>query len=543
MKTRTLTIEYSQLTDETDLTVLYARLSKDDGSAGDSDSILNQRMLLENYARDQKLSNCVFFADDGISGTTFNRPAFQQAIKLVEAGRVKTFVVKDLSWFGRDYLKVGAFTEVAFPEKGVRFIAINDNVDSDHEDDNSLAPFRNLFNEWYARDCSKKIKAVKHAKGNAGEPMAAMPPYGYIKDPKDKKKWLIDEEAATNVRRIFNDCASGKSLRMIVAELEKDKILIPARYKHSKGIAISKVGTYPYRWSYDVVGYILKNYAYCGHTINFKTYKKSYKSKKFYVNPEEKRKIFRDTHEAIIDEKTFALVQELRQTHTARHTKLDKVGLFSGIVVCSDCGHRHYFDRVKERYYCSGNSSRLKYCTLGPHAISESSLSEIVLQDLGRLGALIKEHESELVDELRLRFEIEDSKTVAVEESQLVASQKRLSELDAIFVKLYEDNLSGKVTDSQFSKLSERFEKEQQELTEKVTEIRKKMSHSQGKATEVTDFLSSVKKYLEPTELTSRMVRELIDKIEVGQATGRGSKRQQEIKITYRFVGELPAGE
>lgn len=539
MNNRTLTIEYSQLTDETALTVLYARLSKDDGNSGDSDSILNQRLLLENFAREQRLGICLFLADDGVSGTTFNRPAFQQAIRLVEAGRVKTFVVKDLSRFGRDYLKVGAFTEVAFPEKGVRFIAINDNVDSNREDDNSLAPFRNLFNEWYARDCSKKIKAVKHAKGNAGEPMTANPPYGYIKDPKNNKKWLVDEEAAVNVRRIFNECASGKSLRMIAEGLAKDKVFIPARYKLSKGIASAKLGMYPYQWSYDVIGYVLKNYVYCGHTINFKTYKKSYKTKRCYENPKEKQKIFRNTQEAIIDEETFALVQEIRKNTRPRQTKDKKIGLFSGLVYCSDCGHKHYYSSYSDHYYCSGFASRLKYCQVGYHRITEEDLTQIILQELRKLGSLIQDQEKGLVQELRQKFEVKSVKHLEMEEKQQLASQKRLSELEVIFAKLYEDNVVGKLTDEQFSKLSAKFEEEQKDLAGKLESLQKKLTGAKTKQTNVSNFVASVKKYLEPTELTPEIVHELIEKIEVGQPSGRKPNREQEIKITYRFIGDL----
>ena len=272
-----LIIDIDTLTDETNLTILYARLSKDDGKSGDSDSIVNQKLLLENFAKDQKMSLCLFLYDDGVSGTTFNRPTFGTALELVNQGRVKNFIVKDLSRFGRDYLKVGAFTEVAFPEKGVRFVAINDNVDSAKPDDNSLAPFRNLFNEWYARDCSKKIKSVKHAKGNAGIRMAVNVLYGYLKGENylQTYEWVIDEEAASVVRRIFNDFASGKSMTMIVNELREEKVLIPSAHKEKLGFKARKTED-PTYWSSSMIRQILGQREYCGHTVNFKTYKNSF---------------------------------------------------------------------------------------------------------------------------------------------------------------------------------------------------------------------------------------------------------------------------
>lgn len=369
--------------------------------------------------------------------------------------------------------------------------------------------------------------------------MTATPPYGYIKDPKDKHKWLVDEEAAKNVRRIFKECAAGKSLRLIVEGLEEDKVLIPARYKRSKGIGTANVGTYAYKWSWDVVGYVLKNYAYCGHTINFKTYKKNYKSKRSFENPKEKQKIFRNTHEAIIDEETFALVQKLRENNRMRKTKSDKIGLFSGIVFCADCGRKHYFDGRAEWYYCSGYRSRLKYCTTGSHGIREKMLEQVVLSDLRRLGTMIKEHEPELVEQLRQKFELENQRNSAIEESQILTKKQRLTELERIFPKLYEDNLSGRVSDNQFQQLSAQFEREQKEISQELKLLEEQTKSINKKKKEIKDFVSTVRKYLEPTELTPVMVRELIERIELGQQSGRGKNRKQEVKIIYRFIGKI----
>ncbi|CDG03727.1 recombinase family protein [Lactococcus lactis] len=541
---RSLKIEYSEITDEKNLTVLYARLSKDDGKSGDSDSILNQKLLLENFAREQKLAPYVFLADDGVSGTTFNRPAFQQAIELVNRGQVKTFVVKDLSRFGRDYLKVGAFTEVAFPEKGVRFIAINDNVDSDRPDDNSLAPFRNLFNEWYARDCSKKIKAVKHSKGNAGIPMTANVPYGYLKGEnyKETHEWIVDEEAAIVIRRIFHDYASGKSMTMIAKELETERVNTPAAHKVSIGLKSNKMPSFRYGWNAQTIRQVLAHREYCGHTVNFKTYKKSYKTKKHLPTPLEEQKIFKNTHEAIIDEDLFELVQEKRGAYRPRRTMHHHVGLFSGITCCMDCGSLHHYDHnggdCSPFYYCSGASKRIKICK-SRHSIMEKRLEPIVLEDVRRITQLVKNNESELVTFLEKKFRAQKSRTFQKDKQMLEKAKHRFLELDQIIQHLYEDNLSGKLSDARYAKMSQNYEQEQEKLGKDLACLEQRVAEVEDVTSDINRFIQVAKKYLEPDQLEADMVRELIEKIEIGEKGRVDGKNEQKIRIIYRFVGEI----
>ena len=543
--TRSLTIEYTEMNEGMrDITVLYARLSKDDGrKTGDSDSILNQRLLLENFAKSEGLGNCVFFPDDGISGTTFNRPAFQAAIQLVEAGRVKHFIVKDLSRFGRDYLKVGAFTEVVFPEKNVRFVAINDNVDSFREEDNSLAPFRNLFNEWYARDTSKKIKAVKHAKGNAGEPISGTLPYGYLKGEnyKQTKIWLVDEEAAKIVQRIFHEYIEGKSLSMIAGGLERDKILIPARHKEAIGEHSAKVGKLPYRWSFDVIGSILKNQAYLGYVVNFKTYKKSYKSKKCLPNPREKWKIFPGHHEAIIDKETFDLVQKMRNSRRTRQTHNKRIGLFSGITFCADCGYKHHYDTHEnyKNYFCSGRASRLRYCE-SYHWIREKDLAKAVADDFAKIQAKVNEESGDFVAELHRKFASDDLKKVAEMERKFHENETRILELDSIISRLYEDNVSGKISDERFAKMSEDFEKEQRNLEIQNIAFREKITKIKADCQNVDNFVKLAKSTALLENLTPEKVRELLERIEISEKTlSEDGEKTQKVRFFYRFVGAL----
>ena len=542
---RTLTTEYTEMNDEMrDITVLYARLSKDDGrKSGDSDSIVNQRLLLENFAKSERLTNCVFFADDGISGTTFDRPAFQAAIELVNKEKVVNFIVKDLSRFGRDYLKVGAFTEVVFPEKNVRFIAINDNVDSLREEDNSLAPFRNLFNEWYARDTSKKIKAVKHAKGNAGEPLSGSLPYGYVKGPnyKQTKIWLVDAEAAKIVQRIFQEFTAGHSLMMIAEGLKKDKILIPSRHKIEVGERVAVCGKYPFLWSYDVVGNILENEAYTGAVVNFKTYKKSYKSKKCLPNPREKWVISPGHHEAIIDSETFESVQKMRNSRRTRQTHNKSIGMFSGMIFCADCGCKHHYDqRLKNpTYFCSGRASRLRYCE-SYHRIREKDLMVAVADDFAKIQAEVNDESGDFVVKLREKFALDDAKDLAEIEHKFRENEARILELDDVISQLYEDNVSGKISDERFAKMSEKFEEEQRGLQSENAKFREKLAKAKKESQNVDRFVALAKKASQLENLTPERVRELLERIEISEKVqNENGEKTQDVRLFYRFVGAL----
>ncbi|WP_339011811.1 recombinase family protein [Lactococcus garvieae] len=537
-----VTIDINTLKEERNLTILYARLSKDDGTSRDSDSILNQKLLLETFARDQKMSPCVFLYDDGVSGTSFNRPAFGKAIELVDQGRVKNFIVKDLSRFGRDYLKVGAFTEVAFPEKGVRFVAINDNVDSAKPDDNSLAPFRNLFNEWYARDCSKKIKAVKHAKGKSGIPMTANVPYGYLKGANylQTHEWVVDEEAAQVIRRIFHSYASGKSMTLIAKELTEEKVLLPSAHKIKLGLKV-RAPKYPCYWTSFVVRQVLGRLEYCGHTVNFKTYKNSYKSKQSFYHERKDQRIFKHTHAAIIDEDLFELVQEKRGTYRPRRTRAKKMGLFSGLAHCMDCGYVHHFSQRQDCssfYYCGGASKRLKTCE-SRHHIQEKVLAAYVLADIQRLTALVGENESELVAFLEDKHKQEHSHATEVDKQVLQKSEKRHLELDRIIQRLYEDNVNGKVSDARYYKMSRDYEEEQEELMGKIRLLRETLAHKEETDLGIERFVQMARRYLNPTELEPDMVRGLIEKIEIGEKVKIQGQYEQQINIIYRFVGCL----
>jgi DNA invertase Pin-like site-specific DNA recombinase len=544
---KTLTFENSILNSETNyLTILYARLSKDDGKSGASDSILNQKLLLERFAKEQKMAPYVFLADDGISGTTFNRPAFQEALELVNQGRVKNFVVKDLSRFGRDYLKVGAFTEVAFPEKNVRFIAINDNVDSERPDDNSLAPFRNLFNEWYARDCSKKIKAVKHAKGNSGLPMTANVPYGYLKGENYKAthEWIVDEDVRSVIQRIFHAYASGKSMLVIAKELESKNILTPAAHKQSIGVKPSKITSNPYGWNSQIVRQVLGHREYCGHTVNFKTYKKSYKTKKCFETPLEQQKIFKNTHEAIIDERLFELVQEKRGTYRPRRTRAKSVGLFSGVVHCLDCGSIHHYQHQAggrwNSYYCRGAAKRIKICP-SRHHIREKDLSEYVLKDFQHLMSLLKSREKALVTYLENKQKVKDRHQLEQEQQSLQKAERREEEIDHIIERLYEDNLNGKVSDERYAKMVGNYEAEQKALQVQIVRLKSSLTQAEDVSSGIRTFVQVAQGCLNPKRLEPDMVRELIEKIEIGEKEMKEGKYYQKIRITYRFVGELTA--
>jgi site-specific DNA recombinase len=526
----------------TEITVLYARLSKDDGRNGESDSISNQKAMLEAYAIEKGFTNLVFFADDGISGTTFKRPAFEQAIALVKSNRVTNFIVKDLSRLGRDYLQVGLLTEVTFPEYDVRFLAINDRVDSDIEDNSTFdfQAIKNLFNQAYAKECSEKIKAVKHAKGNAGERMCANPPYGYLKDPNDKKNWIVDEIAAKIVKRIFNEYVKGLSLTQISNRLKVEEVLTPARHKKSLGVkSAGSNNNNPYLWCAELVSNILERQEYCGHTVNFKTYKKSYKAKKWLLNPEEKRKVFYNTHEAIVDQETFDLVQVMRKSIKRRKTKNGKIGLFSGIAHCVDCGSRHRFQARGYSYYsCAGSKSRVIDCD-NAHGIGEKTLSKVVLDDFTHISQFIVNHEKEFVKNMQKQFELSNAKTIKQDKLALGKAKTRFSELDNIIQKLYEDNLNGKISDDRFMKLSENYEKEQTELKQFIEKANQRLNKQTKQSKDILQFVGIVKKYFEPNELTHEMVRELIEKIELGKPEKIDGVRHQTVKIHYRFVDEL----
>ena len=460
-----LQFPYTAMSSE-ELTALYCRLSRDDELQGDSNSIVNQKKILEKYAREHGYSNFKFYVDDGISGTTFNRPGFQQMIADIEAGLVKRVIIKDMSRFGRDYLQVGMYTEIMFPEHDIHFIAVNDGVDST-QGDNEFTPFRNIINEWYAKDTSKKIRAVMKVKGNAGEHLATMPPYGYMKSSDDKKQWVKDEEAAQVVYEIGLYIMDGLGPSQIARKLTERKILTPAAYYESKGRTtnVTKKGS-PYAWDSSTIADIMDRWReYLGHTVNFKTRKKSYKSKKTLHNPESEWKIFENTHEAIWTEAIADAARLARQSRR-RPTKMGEMGMFSGMMFCADCGSIMYqcratnFRRDQEYYLCSGYRKSRDVCGQ-THSIRTVILEELVLQNLREIVSFASQRKDDFVKMVMDADMRQRNRGLVKRKKTLDDAEKRIAELDSIFKRLYEDTISGKLSDERFQKLSTDYEKEQ----------------------------------------------------------------------------------
>lgn len=528
------------------VTALYCRLSRDDELQGDSNSIINQKKILQKYALDHGWKNIRFYIDDGISGTTFNRPGFQEMIADIEAGIVKRVIIKDMSRLGRDYLQVGMYTEIMFPEHDVHFIAVNDGVDS-KQGDNEFTPFRNIINEWYAKDTSKKIRAVMKVKGNAGEHLTTNAPYGYMKDPANPKQWVRDNDAANVVYDIGLYVMDGYGPSQIARLLKQRKILTPATYYESKGINCNvKPQDDPYGWNASTVAHILDRWReYLGHTVNFKTTKKSYKSKKKIQNPESEWVIFENTHEPIWTESIADAVRLARQTRR-RPTKMGEMGMFSGMMFCADCGSIMYqcratgFRREQEYYLCAGYRKSRDICG-STHSILTVILEELILQNLCKVVSYAREQEDQFVKMVMDMDEKERSKGLAKKKKLLTDAEKRISELDRIFKHLYEDNITGKLTDERFKKLSADYEAEQAALQTQANSLREEIQEEESKCANVERFLSIVRKYTEIPELTPHILHEFVEKIVVHAATDPHSKtnRKQEVDIYYKGIGIL----
>lgn len=528
------------------VTALYCRLSRDDELQGDSNSIINQKKILQKYALDHGWKNIRFYIDDGISGTTFNRPGFQEMIADIEAGIVKRVIIKDMSRLGRDYLQVGMYTEIMFPEHDVHFIAVNDGVDS-KQGDNEFTPFRNIINEWYAKDTSEKIRAVMKVKGNAGEHLTTNAPYGYMKDPANPKQWVRDNDAANVVYDIGLYVMDGYGPSQIARLLKQRKILTPAAYYESKGINCNvKPQDDPYGWNASTVAHILDRWReYLGHTVNFKTTKKSYKSKKKIQNPESEWVIFENTHEPIWTESIADAVRLARQTRR-RPTKMGEMGMFSGMMFCADCGSIMYqcratgFRREQEYYLCAGYRKSRDICG-STHSIRTVILEELILQNLCKVVSYAREQEDQFVKMVMDMDEKERSKGLAKKKKLLTDAEKRISELDRIFKHLYEDNITGKLTDERFKKLSADYEAEQAALQTQANSLREEIQEEESKCANVERFLSIVRKYTEIPELTPHILHEFVEKIVVHAATDPHSKtnRKQEVDIYYKGIGIL----
>ena len=518
------------------ITALYCRLSQDDMLAGESNSITNQKAILLKYAQDNGFSNPQFYVDDGFSGTNFNRPDFIRMMNDVESGKVETVITKDLSRFGRDYLKTGEYIEIVFPDYDVRYIAINDNVDT-FKSENELMAFKNIFNDWFARDTSKKIKAVFKAKGMSGKHLSS-PIYGYMKSETDKNLWVIDEETAPVVRKIFKLCIDGYGPTQIARILTEEGIPTPTAYAKSKGRNTGHPNARLHRWGEQTVDHILEKAEYAGHTVNFRTHTKSYKSKKRIDNPKEEWVIFENTHEPIISQHDFDLVQELRK-NKRRVQRCGEVNPFSGMVYCADCGSKMYLCRSKylnddqEHLKCSTYAGDKESCTA--HYIRTIVLKEIVLKELNKLLITVKENEDMFVREAMNSSAEKHFSEVKRARKMLAQAKKRISELDKLFTRLYEDNVSGKISDERFAMMSKGYEDEQSKLKQAVNEFTKFIETNEQKHTDVEQFLKIVRNRTEITELTPEIMHEFIEKIVVHAPDKSSGHRKQKIEIHFRF--------
>ena len=507
--------------------------------------------MLGKYAQEHGYKNPQYYVDDGYSGTNFNRPDFQRMIRDIEASKVKTVIVKDMSRFGRDYLKVGYYTEIFFGERNVHFIAVNDGVDNNNEYDSDFTPFRNIINEWYAKDTSKKVRAVLKAKGNAGKPLCNCPPYGYYKDPTNKDKLLVDEYGANVVREIFSLCLQGYGPTQIARILTERKVDSPVVWKSKIGVKynLEKFET-PEIWSTRAVVGILSNPLYLGHTVNFRTSKKSYKSKQIIFRPKEDWVVFENTHEAIIDQDTFDTVQRLRDCKR-RPTRLGEMSVFSGLLFCADCGKKMYLNRCKEykqydkaRFVCGTyrkGTAKNRGCT--SHSITLDAVEQIVLTDLQRVLAMAKSNEAEFAELLQSNFNREAKRDLTAKAKEFDESERRIKELDRIIQRVYEDNLNGKISDERFKKMAQAYEDEQAELTEKVKVLRRELETAKEQSDGTDKFLRLVRKYTEITELTPEIVRMFIEKIIVHEKERVDGKQRQIVEIIYNCVGAIPYSE
>ena len=522
---------------------LYERLSRDDNLEGESYSIGNQKKLLTKVAKEKGYTNLVHFLDDGISGVTMDRPGFVEMIRQIEEGRAAAVFVKDLSRLGRNYIEVGRLTEEFFPEHDIRLVAVSDNIDT-AEGENELAPIRNLFNEWYARDISKKRRISNKIKGNAGEPMG-QPPYGYIKDLDNPKRWIVDDEAAQVVRRIYGMTLDGLGTEQIAAQLEREGILTPRAYWLQKGIKRPGKGKQqpPTKWNSSTITKILSLQEYCGDILNFKTYSKSYKNKKRIENDRENWVIFKDVHEPIIDRAVWEQVQQKRGKIRKRRTNDGERNMFSGLLVCADCGNNLHFHfnqgNPDIKYFnCSNYKGNRGTCT-STHYVRVDFLEQVVLGEIKRLTRFASHYEDDFVKAVMGSTQESVELDRRLKQKELASLQARDEELDGLFERIYEDNVSGKLSDDRFAKMSRRYEQEQKELGEKIKALRSEMDKLGSRAMTSDMFISTVRKYTRAKKLTPRMLNELIERIEVHQAGKIDGKWEQRLTIHYNCVGAI----
>lgn len=529
-------------------TILYGRLSQEDERDGESNSIQNQRLMLEKYATDNGFENILFLSDDGYSGTNFNRPAWKELMKLVENDEVATIIVKDMSRLGRDYLLVGQYTEMIFPSCGVRFIAVNNNVDSLYGD-NDFTPFVNLFNDFYAKDTSRKIRSVVKSKAERGERVATRAPYGYKKDENNPKSKIVpDEDVTPIVQRIFSLCVEGKGPTQIANQLNKEQVYSPGYYYYIKtGIILTNVDvTRPYAWSSACIADILENEVYLGHTINLQYTTLSYKNKKRIERPKSEHLRFENTHEPMVTKEIWDIVQDIRE-HKKRRTNMEEQDMFSGLVRCIDCGevmtlHRaHTIAAVKNNFMCSTYRKRGKE-KCSSHYLREIHLAAIVLDDLLRVTHFARQQEALFIQYINRKNNAETRREIERLQRELVLMRRRDTELSTLFKRLYEDNVLGKVTNEQFRMLSGDYNAEQKSLKERIPQTAERIEELQASISNVTRFIDKAKRYTEINELSGELLNVFIEKIEVGERAERYSRTaEQEIVIHYRDIGVVGA--
>ncbi len=551
---------------DTKITALYERLSRDDELQGESNSIRNQKTMLEEYASKNGFGSIRHFTDDGWSGGNFDRPDWKKLIAEIEAGNVATVICKDMSRIGRDYLQVGFYTEVMFREKGVRFIAIANSIDSVNKDSGEFAPFLNIMSEWYLRDTSRKVKASHKARGTAGKRLTFAPIYGYRQNPQDKSEWLIDPEAAEVVRRIFKLTIEGKGPVQIARILSEDKVERPSHHMTTRGYA--KRGyhdmTHPYAWSGNTVGHILSKPEYMGHTVNFRTYKDSYKDKQTKFASPEDWVIFEDTHPAIIDRETWETAQRCRKT-VRRTDSLGEANPLTGLVFCADCGGKMYNHRIphrteythpngkvysrppKDDYSCSTYSlTNRKYARqCSQHYIRTAVLRELALDAIRTVSDFVKQSEAEFVRQVREASTVRQEETAKAHRRRIAKEQRRVHELNSIIKKLYEDTATGKLTDKRFELLCAEYEREQAELEQSIETLQAELDNFHADSERADKFIAIVKKYTDFTELTPSMITEFIEKVVVHEADKSSGEREQQVDIYLNFIGkfEVPAQE
>lgn len=524
---------------------LYARLSRDDNLEGESYSVANQKKLLAKVAKEKGYKHLVYFVDDGISGVTMNRPDFNSMLTQLEEGKASAVFVKDLSRLGRNYIEVGRLTEEFFPDHDIRLVAVSDAIDT-AEGENELAPIRNLFNEWYARDISKKRRISNKIKGNSGEPLGSAP-YGYMKSPDNPKKWIIDECAASIVRRIYTLSLDGIGTDQIASILLQERVLTPIQYAVSKGIKKphkAAVDSDPCAWNASTVIKILSTQEYCGDVINFKTYSKSYKNKKRIANEPENIRVFKDINEPIIDRALWEKIQQKRGKMRKRRTSDGEKNIFSGFLICPECGHNLHFHFNQKnpdiKYFsCAGYNKGAQKCCTSTHYIRVEFLEQVVLGEIRRLTRYVSKYEEAFLQAVSGYSLEAREQEKRVKQSELRTLNTRDKELDTLFERIYEDNVSGKISDDRFHKLSQKYEEEQQTLSERIKTLNNECAEAEGTSMSTDSFISSVRKYTRARKLTPRMLGELIDHIDVYQAEKVDGVHKQKVVIHYNCIGAI----